>query len=54
MNLAFTWRKICLICKEINENIHVTVLYGIVTGGMAVRVALNTELGARSNVQRAA
>lgn len=52
MNLAFTWRKICLICKEINENIHVTV--HIVTGGMAVRVALNTELGARSNVQRAA
>lgn len=28
--------------------------YGIVAGGMTVRVALNTELGARSNVQRAA
>lgn len=48
MNLAFTWRKICLICKEINENIHVTVHM------VLLRVALNTELGARSNVQRAA
>lgn len=58
IHLAFTHReKFVSFVKKINKNIHVNVhthTYGIVAGGITVWVALNTELGTRSNVQRAA